>query len=107
MLRRGELLEADLTRALDHVRESNKYLKEFVQLLETVDGDRWNEREHVRSWLEIAERVRSVDDNNNGDDDKDRRHLGSKAGIDGIEDHGSGSGDTKEKNDQAHITVTE
>lgn len=58
MLRRGELLEADLNRALEHVRESNKHLKEFVRLLETVDGHRWNETGRIGSWMEIAERPR-------------------------------------------------
>lgn len=60
MLCRGKFLEEELKRALDHVRMSDEALGKFLELLDSVDGERQDGGESARSWKDVAERVKTV-----------------------------------------------
>lgn len=87
MLHRGKFLEGELKRALEHVRTSNEFLENFVELLESVDEERGNGKEGAGSWKEVAERVKTVvkgvdrrDDEKEGE--QDAENEGSVVGKD-------------------------
>lgn len=81
MLHRGKFLEDELQRALNHVRTSNEFLENFVELLESVDEDRENGQERAGSWKEVAERVKSVVKGGGRCDDKEGGQDGAEKEV--------------------------